>query len=297
MKKVLIIGSSNIDMTLRTLRFPERGETIFSSSFDTNLGGKGLNQAVAASITGADVTFLTALGNDNYKDYILKELKKYNLNVIPIIKRCSTGVAFINVEEETSENKIIVNSGANAHLNKKDIDKYIYLIEETDYILLQLEVNLDTIKYIIKKAKEYGKIVILNPAPYLPLDDFILKNVDYLTPNRTELNLLVRNIFQSYIDESDYLIRCGVKNVIVTLGEDGAYFVNETNDMHIKAYKTNAIDTTGAGDCFNGVFVGLLSLGYEFKEALDYASYAASISVSRPGASKSYPNFDEIKND
>ena len=161
MKKILVIGSSNIDYTARTNTFPNRGETVVGNSFKQSLGGKGLNQSVAASLTGADVTFLTALGNDFGSNFIINGLKDYNINLHPIIKESTTGSALILVEEQTSENEIVINGGANVLLDKSDIDNNINLIKDCDYILLQLEIKIDVIEYIIKKAKEFNKIVIL----------------------------------------------------------------------------------------------------------------------------------------
>jgi len=281
MKKVLVIGSSNVDYIIRTNKFPERGETTFSKSFEYAIGGKGLNQAVAASITGADVTFLTALGNDNNLDYILNELAKFNLNVKPIIKDTSTGSAIIMVEDLSGENEIIVNSGANKLLDIADIDNNINLIKEADYILLQLELDIKVIEYIIKRAKGLDKTVILNPAPFNVLDSDVMSMCDYITPNEGE--------YQKLMDAN---IKCN--NVIVTMGSNGSKLITKNEEIKIPAHKVMAVDTTGAGDCYNGTFVGFLSLGYDIEKSLNLASYASALSVKKPGAAKSYPTKDEI---
>ena len=294
MKKVLVIGSSNVDYMIRCKAFPKRGETVVGNSFMQNLGGKGLNQAVAASLTGADVTFLTALGNDSGKDFILNGLKPYNLKVVPIKKRTSTGSAMILVEDKTSENEIVINGGANLLLNNKNIDSNINLIKECDYILLQLEIDINTIEYIIKKAKEFNKIVILNTAPYKKLNDYIITNADYLTPNQVELKALAGNQFDNLEDNIDYLLNKGVKNLIITLGKEGSLFVNKNTRLIIPAYKVKAIDSTGAGDCYNGFFVGALAIGYDLKNALDIASKASALSVTKEGTITSYPTMEEI---
>lgn len=294
MKKILVIGSSNLDMTLRCNKFPKPGETIACNTFDLSIGGKGLNQAIAANLTGASVTFLTALGNDTNKDYILDNLKEYNLNIKPVIKKTSTGNAVILVEEESKENEIIITGGANQELNKNDIDNNIELIKECDYILLQLEINIDTIKYILTKAKLYNKEVILNPAPYQYLDNDILENVTYLTPNETELESLTGKNY--YMEGAKSLLDKGVKNVIVTLGSKGSVLVNKNEKIEIASHKVNAVDTTGAGDSYNGVFLGFLAQGYTVKESLSYASIAGALSVTKKGAAKSYPTKDEIIN-
>ena len=284
MKKVLVIGSSNVDYIIRTKKFPDRGETTFSESFEYAIGGKGLNQAVAASLTGAETTFLTALGNDNNLDYVLNELSKYNLNVKPIIKNTSTGTAIIMVEDESGENEIIVNSGANKKLDKTDIDNNISLIKEADYILLQLELDIRVVEYIIKRAKEFNKTVILNPAPFNILDKDVMSLCDYITPNEGEYQKLKEANIK-------------LNNVIVTMGSNGSKLITKNEEIKIPAHKVLAVDTTGAGDCYNGTFVGFLSLGYDVKEALNLASYASALSVKKPGAAKSYPTKDEILNE
>ena len=281
MKKVLIIGSSNVDYIIRTKKFPDRGETTFSESFSYAIGGKGLNQAVASALTGADTTFLTALGNDNNLDYVLNELSKYDLNVKPIIKDTSTGTAIIMVEDETGENEIIVNSGANKLLDKTDIDNNINLIKESDYILLQLELDNKVVEYIIKKSKELNKIVILNPAPFSILNKDIMEMCDYVTPNEGEYQKLLESNIK-------------LNNVIVTMGSNGSKLISGDKEIKIPAHKVLAVDTTGAGDCYNGTFVGFLAQGYDIEKSLNLASYASALSVKKPGAAKSYPTKDEI---
>lgn len=294
MKKILVIGSSNIDLVARVKRFPNNGETIIGESFNTYLGGKGLNQAISAKLANADVTFLTALGNDNNKDYILNELKKYDLNVCPIIKNANTGTAIILVNEQTGENQIVVNGGANILLNKKDIDDNISLINEADYILLQLEIPLDVIEYIVDIANKQNKTIILNPAPFKELPRSILSKLTFITPNEGELYKLVNNSSLDYLTNASSLLELGIKNVIVTLGSNGSCFITNNYNEKIDAIKVNAVDTTGAGDSYNGVFVASLSLGYSIKESLKLSTIASAISVTKNGASSSYPSFEEI---
>ena len=294
MKKVLVIGSSNIDYSARVDEFPNRGETKVGKTFKTSLGGKGLNQAVAASLTGADVTFLTALGNDFGESFIRTKLSDYNVNLVPIIKETTTGSALILVEDKTSENEIIINGGANMALNNKDIDDNIDLIKECDYILLQLEIDTDVIEYIVKLAKEFNKTVILNTAPFKPISDYVLTNVDYLTPNKGELANLAGIYSDSLEVNISYLLDKGINNLIITLGEEGSLFVNKDVRLKVPAYKVKPLDTTGAGDCYNGFFVGALAQGYDIKNALDLASKASAISVTKEGTVTSYPKIDEI---
>ena len=198
-------------------------------------------------------------------------------------------------KSETGENEIIVNGGANVLLNNEDIDNNIDLIKDSDIILLQLEINIEVIKHIIEIAKKYNKIVVLNPAPFKALDDYILSNLDYITPNETEIEKLSH--YNDLDKDINILLNKGVKNVIVTLGNKGSKIVNKDYCKTIKSYKVNAIDTTGAGDCYNGTFVGYLAKGFNLIEALEYASKASAISVTRHGAAASYPSEDEIKAD
>lgn len=293
MKKILVIGSSNIDNTLSVDSFPNPGETIVANDFNISLGGKGLNQAVAASKMGGDVTFLTCLGNDNYKDYIIGKLNKYNIKIKPIIKNSSTGSAYIFVNKD-AENEIVVHGGANVLLSKKDILENIDLIKETDYVLIQLEMPIDTVEYIIKISKELKKTVILNPAPYKNIDINVLKNLDYITPNEHELKSILNNQ-SSYLDNAIALVNLGIKNVIVTLGNKGSLLVNKEKTIKIDSFKVSAIDTTGAGDCYNGAFVSFISQGYQIEKALNLASKASAISVTRKGAAISYPNLSDLK--
>ena len=295
MKKVLVIGSSNVDFTTRCNTFPKPGETVMGSSFMMSLGGKGLNQAVAASLTGADVTFLTALGNDSNKDYILNELKKYKLKVKPVLKDSPTGVAIITVEEKSSENEIIVNGGANLKLSKEDIDKNINLIKESDYILLQLEIDLETLEYIVDLCYDNEKVIILNPAPYHELSENILSKVTYLTPNENELKALADNLSDDFLTNGKAVLRKRVRNLVVTLGKKGSCLIND-EFMRINSFNVNSVDTTGAGDCYNGVFVGFLSQDIDERISLTNASYAAALSTTKVGASSSYPSKEEILN-
>ena len=296
MKKILVIGSSNIDYTYVSDSFPLEGETLLAKECFTNLGGKGLNQAAAAAKLNADVTFLTCLGNDANKDVIINAAKELNINIVPIIKNSPTGNAFINVNSKTKENKILVFGGANVLFTKQDIDNNLDLIKQSDYILLQLEIPLDVVEYIVKIAKELGKITFLNPAPYVPLDDELLKNIDYITPNEGELKLIANNFSDDYLENARHVqSKFNINNVIVTLGDKGSILINKEKIIKIDPYKVDAMDTTGAGDCFNGTLLAFLSKGYSLKDSLNKASLASALSVTKLGALKSYPTLEEIE--
>ena len=295
MKKVLVIGSTNVDLVEKCNRFPARGETVIGQSFNMYLGGKGANQAVATTYTGVNTTFLTCIGNDSNGKFALDELNKLGVNVKPIYKKENTGTAIILVEEETGENQIIINGDANTAFSCEDVDKNVDLIKESDYILLQLEIPLDTIRHIVKLAKKYNKEVILNPAPFVKLDDDILENITYITPNEGELAKLADGN-DSFLDNANKLLDKKVKNIIVTLGSKGSIFVDKNRQIKIDSMKQKAIDTTGAGDCYNGTFVGFLAQGYNIEDSLKIASIASGLSVTRQGAAKSYFKKEEILN-
>ena len=296
MKKILVIGSSNVDLIFRVDKFPNDGETILATSFEQNLGGKGLNQAIAAKLSGANVKFLTAIGNDSNGKYILNEVKKYGLDIYPIIKDCETGSAAILVNNQNSENQIVVSGGANIKLNKEDIDNNIELIKECDYLLLQLEIPLNVIEYVIKLADIYNKEILLNPAPYKNIDLNILKKISYITPNEGELYQLVNHYSNDYVKNTNVLLNLGIKNILVTLGKNGSYLVNDTTKFKMESIKVNSIDTTGAGDCYNGVFLSFLTQGYSIFDSMKYATIASAMSVQKIGAAKSYPTKEEILN-
>ena len=293
MKNVLIIGSTNVDLVSRCKRFPNDGETIIAKSFNMNLGGKGANQAVAATITGANVKFLTCIGNDSNGKFAINELHKYKVDVCPIYKKIQTGNAQIIVNDKTGENRIIINGGANMKMSPEDIDKNIDLINWADYILLQFEIPIKTTKYIINLAHKLNKIIILNPAPFVKIDIDILKKINYITPNEGELQKL-SNQNKSYIDNAKKLIDIGFDNIIVTLGKDGSCLINKENVINIDSYKVKVVDTTGAGDCYNGIFVGFMALGFNINDALNIASFASSMSVTKKGAAKSYLSKKEL---
>ena len=293
MEKVLIIGSSNVDYLINVNSFPKEGETIHSNSLEISVGGKGLNQAVAAKYSNSFVSFITSLGNDDNKNLIENFLKETKIDYHIIESSYPTGSAYILVNSK-SENEIVVNGGANLKIKYQDIDKYDYLIQESDYILLQLELSLEITKYIIDKAHSFNKKIILNPAPCKKLDIELLKKLEYLTPNQGELKDLADNYSFDYIENAKYLISKGVKNIIVTLGSNGSCLINKDKIIHIDPYKVNPIDTTGAGDCYNGYFVSLLSQGYDIETSLKIASKAAGLSTLKRGAAKSYLKIEDV---
>jgi len=297
MKKICVIGSIGYDLTTYMYQFPKAGETIVGKKFIQNPGGKGDNQVIAAARVGGDVTFIGAVGDDNYGELLKKNLEANNVKThLKIVPNMSSQIATILIDE-TGENRIVIVPGANNFVDKKQIDDNFHIIKECDIILMQLEIPMETVEYIVDKFYELNKILILNPAPGAELSDNIIKKCTYLTPNENEIGLITKMPYDT-IDNiklaSKSLIDKGAQNVLVTLGEKGAYLKNKNEDIIIPTIKVKAIDTTGAGDCFNGVFAMYLALGKSAIEAIKYANVASSISVTRSGAVPSLPYKEEV---
>lgn len=299
MKKILVIGSLNLDMVVNVDHTPVVGETIISDKMDLIPGGKGANQAYAAGRLGADVTMLGAIGNDTYGNIQVESLKKAGVNVSKLIRRkeVNTGIALITVNSH-GDNSIVVVSGANATLSCEDIDRHIELLKETDIILFQMEIPVATVCYGAKKAKSLGKTVILDPAP-VPKNfpEELYRYVDVLKPNETELHMLTKiEHIEAHLSEAADLLKAkGVKNILVTLGENGVYLdAADTGICKIPALKVDAIDTTAAGDSFTAALAVMLSQGKSLKEAAIFANYVSAIVVTRKGAQSSIPSLEEV---
>lgn len=299
MKKILVIGSLNLDMTVQVDHTPVVGETILSNRMDMNAGGKGANQACALGKLGADVTMLGAVGRDMYADIQLDSLNTAGVNTTRIIVKedVSTGIALITVNKE-GDNSIIVVSGANATLSKKDIDDNLDVIKESDIVIFQLEVPLETVCYAAGIAKKLGKMVILDPAP-VPKDfpEELYRYVDIIKPNETELGMLtgIDNTEEHLEEAVACLKEKGVKDVIVTLGEKGVYMVDKaTGAERIPAIKVQAVDTTAAGDSFTAALAIMLAEEKSLREAVIFANHVSSIVVTRKGAQSSIPTLKEV---
>ena len=297
MKKICIIGSIGYDLTTYMYQFPKAGETIVGKKFIQNPGGKGDNQVIAAARMGADTTFIGAVGDDNYGELLKKNLESNNVKThLKIVPNMSSQIATILIDE-SGENRIVIVPGANNFVDKKEIDDNFNIIKECDIILMQLEIPMETVEYVVNKCYELNKIIILNPAPGAELSLNIIKKCTYLTPNENEIGLITKMPYDT-IDNiklaAKSLIDKGAQNVLVTLGEKGAYLKNDKEDIIIPTLKVKAIDTTGAGDCFNGVFAAYLALGKSVIEAIKYANCASSISVTRSGTVPSLPYKKEV---
>ena len=296
-KKILVIGSIGYDLTTFLEKMPVLGETIVGRKFAQNPGGKGDNQAVAAARAGADTTFIGAIGDDIYGDILKKNLEvnnvKHNLKVVP---NMSCQIATILIEPN-GQNRIVIIPGANAYVDKKQIDDNEKLIDESDIIVMQFEIPLETVAYVIEMAYKKGKTIILNPAPGAKISEDLIKKVNFLTPNETELSLITgmpTDNIEQILAASKKIMMMGAQNLIVTIGENGCLLCNKEGSNLFHSYPTKAFDTAGAGDCFAGVFAAFLSKNYEITEAIKYANLAASISVSRVGTVPSLPTLEEI---
>jgi ribokinase len=296
--KIVVVGSSNTDMVIKTKQIPAPGETVLGGVFFMNAGGKGANQAVAAVRLGGTVSFVCKIGNDIFGKEAISSFKKENINTdfIFIDENEPSGIALITVDEN-AENSIVVASGANALLSVGDIEEIEDFIVQAEIILMQLEIPLTTVIHIAEVAAANGIPVILNPAPACELPDELLKNISIITPNENEAEKLtgitVTDI-QSAEKAAKAIYNRGVETVIVTLGAEGALLLNRDAVTHIPGYKVNPVDTTAAGDVFNGALAVALSEKKSLEEAIDFACKAAAISVTRLGAQASAPYRHEI---
>ena len=297
MNEILVIGSSNTDMVVKTDELPLPGETKLGGTFFMNAGGKGANQAVAAARLGGNVTLVTKLGDDIFGRQTLEGLKKENINTNYVFfdESNPSGTALIIVNA-MGENCIVVAPGANANLFPADIEK-VENLRYAGIILLQLEIPMDTIYYVAKLAKVNKQKLILNPAPAQKLNDELLRGLYLITPNETEAFDLTGILVKDEISASaaaDFLLKKGVENVIITLGREGAFFQNDQLKIKINAPVVEPLDTTAAGDTFNGAITVALTENMEWDNAIRFAVRAASISVTRMGAQSSVPYRKEI---
>ena len=298
--KIIVIGSSNTDMVIKSKRFPKPGETIMGDEFLIFQGGKGANQSVAVARAGGDVHFVCRVGNDSFGSNAINHYKAEGIHVSGIVQdeNVSTGIAFITVNDD-GENTIIVASGANAFLTVDQVIHAIETIQDSDWLITQLETPLDVIVYLANFAREKQKHLILNPAPAAVLPDEVYKGLFLITPNETETQLLtgIEVIDEASMKKAADIFKSkGVQNTLITLGSKGAYVSTENFTGLIETIKVNAVDTTAAGDVFNGALVVALSEEKSWKAAVEFACKAASISVTRMGAQASAPTRQEIEN-
>lgn len=300
MGRITVIGSLNMDLVVTSKYMPKIGETVIGYDFKQFPGGKGANQAVAMARLGGRVNMVGKVGFDSFGDILISSLKKNGVKVENIKKEkdCSTGVALIIVDRQAN-NSIVVISGANYKIKKQDIDEILNVIKDSKIVVIQLEVPLEVVRYSLIKSKEFGKYTILNPAPAQELNDEIIKNVDLLIPNETELEILTGIEIKSEKDiltASRKLIKRGVKKLIVTLGEKGSIYITEKGMKKFDAYKVNAVDTTAAGDAYIGAIAVALANNEDINKAIDIASKVGALTVTKKGAQSSLPYLDDVIN-
>ncbi|MBQ0114311.1 MAG: ribokinase [Bacteroidales bacterium] len=298
MKKIVVIGSSNMDLVVSTPQFPRPGETVMGSDFMMNLGGKGANQAVAATRLGGNVSFIAKVGEDAYGREMKEQFAAEGMNIDHVTATdCSSGIAVITVNSD-GENNIVVVGGANQRLTGDDIDNARGLIEASDIVLMQLETPVETLTRAAAMAHSMGKLVVLNPAPARTLPVELLENVDIIIPNETEASLL------SGIEVTDNdsaakaiakLQSLGVKDVIMTMGSQGAATTEGGKLVMVPTPRVTAVDTTAAGDTFCGAFCVALGEDMDKKDAIAFACKAAAYTVQHRGAQCAMPRREQIK--
>ena len=292
-KKILVIGSSNTDMTIKARRIPEAGETILGGQFTSGAGGKGANQAVAAARLGGDVTFVCKVGRDSLGENSVKGYVKEGIDTSHILYSDeASGVALIMVDDK-GENIISVAPGANADFTVKDIEGIKSVIEASDFVILQLEIPVESVLAAARIAHNAGKYVILNPAPAAELPQEIFKYLSLITPNQTEIALMT-GIRDNVPEALSKLSAMGVGDIILTMGCKGAAIYRGGTLETVPAKKVQAVDATAAGDTFCGALCVALSEGKDLMEATAFATEASAITVTRMGAQSSIPYRKEI---
>ena len=301
MNSICIFGVFVADLCFFANKIPVKGETVLGNNYIVGPGGKGSNQAIAAARLNGEVNFITKLGKDSHSEMALSIYKEAGVNVGSVIQdpKLSTGVAGIMIDEN-GNNAINIFAGAAANLKNEDIDKNLELLKKSKVFLTQMETPDITTIYALKKASENGCLTILNPAPARKINKDDFKLLDFFTPNETEAEFYLNKKIDTEQDiknaAADFL-NMGVKNIIITLGEKGSYFANENEEYLINAFelKNEVVDTTGAGDAFNGALAVALAKDFTYKDAILFANKVAGISTTRLGAAVSMPLLKKVE--
>jgi ribokinase len=299
MKKIVVVGSLNMDLVINTPRVPKLGETIIGSNFITVPGGKGANQAVAIAKLGGDISMIGCVGEDIFGYNLLDNLKanKVKAENVQVLKGVSTGVAVITISG--SDNFIILDSGANFKINCKMINAIKEVIIDSDMILVQLEIPLEVVQYVIDLAFANNVKIILNPAPAAgQLSDQILSKVDWLIPNESECEIITGMTIKSVNDAKSavgLLRKRGIRNTIITMGKNGAVYNNGDKILHKPVPEVKAVDTTAAGDSFIGALAVSLTEGNNIDEAVEFGNKAGMLTVMKLGAQSSLPLRQEVE--
>lgn len=307
--KVAVIGSLNMDIVVEARQIPQIGETLLGDRVRFIPGGKGANQAVAAARLGASTSMIGAVGADNFGEDLLAALRKEGVDVSGVKRLADTATGVASIYVADGDNSILVVPGANDQVTPADIDQHLDKLKEADIVLLQLEIPVQTVFYAARIAKSLGKKVILNPAPARELPQEIYEYIDYITPNRTELvryaglGAGMTDATDTTHTNSDFirmamqrLKELGAAQVITTLGAEGSAFLDEVGEVRtVAGHVVSVVDTTGAGDCFNAALAIALVQGQSLKEAIQYASQASALAVTKFGAQAGMPTADEVR--
>jgi ribokinase len=298
-KKILVLGNSNVDFVFRIPRFHDPGETILAESLGIFFGGKGANQAITAKSLGGNVQFITKVGNDHYGKGYRHHLIKSGLNRKLILedKKLPTGTAVIELTTK-GENRIIAFLGANGSLSVNDLKRMERHWSGVGVFVTQLEIPLETVERGLRTAKDQGALTLLNPSPPIPLASHILSTVDFIVPNEVEAQLLTGIKWKGDREirkMANRLLDMGAKNVIITLGPKGLFFKNRNEELWMKAFRVNVVDTTAAGDAFLGGLATSLSENKPIQEALKFANVAGALATTKLGAQPSLPSRRELE--
>lgn len=290
MKKIAVFGSINIDYFVESHTLPKFGETVTGENFFMNFGGKGANQAVAASRLGGEVAMFGSIGNDEQKAVLLNHFREENINVnyLNIVDDISTGAAFIQLHE--SENRIIIVPGANQYTNLQYSKGMLESLLAFDIFIFQLEIPLEALAYLIPILHSHNKIIILDPAPARILPNELLDKVTYLTPNEHEVSIIT-----NHAGNLEEILTRYPHKLLVTCGKEGVKYHNGEQVVSVPARNVEAIDTTGAGDSFTGAFAVALSEGKTLKDCIAYGTYAGSLAVMKKGAQSGMPFKHEME--
>jgi ribokinase len=297
-KPVVVIGSSNMDLVIKTGHIPRPGETILGGEFVMVAGGKGANQAVAAARLGAETWFVARVGDDPFGAEMLANFSAESIRTehVTLDSDHASGVATITVDE-SGENAIVVAPGANGQVSAEDIRKASKIIRGADSVLMQLEIPLDAVCETARIASEAGVRVVLDPAPARELPDELLQKVSLLTPNETEAEMLTGiagDTIEAARAQAAALRDKGVKNVLITRGKQGSLLVGDQGETSFATEVVESLDSTAAGDCFNGALAAKLAAGAKLPEAIKFASKAAALSTTRLGAQDSLPKAEDL---
>lgn len=297
MKKILLVGSMNMDLVVNTDEIPRLGETVIGNTFAQIPGGKGANQAVAMAKLESNVTFLGKVGEDAFGDDLIKSMKDSGVNTNYIERdENPTGIALINVDKD-GNNNIVVIPGANWKVDKEYLKRHKEAFKESDIVVFQLEIPIGTVKKGLEIAKNLGKTTILNPAPARDLDDEIINNIDILIPNEHELERMAKIPIidkSSMLEAARILLNKGIKEIIVTLGSKGVLYINKENHKFIESYKVKVVDTTGAGDSFIGGFTSSYIEDGDIEKSINMGQKTAALSIQKFGAQSSLPTREEV---